>query len=189
MFAQVYFNVGAWASAKGITVKDVALPAGKAGQFNGVSVTMNEAFDLEERTWYLVHALGSIAIWSLDRRAVQRMFDDLRDAKQSHDAGRLEKMIANYRDFEIRSSEHAVWLLDRLDAASVIDAYTNFMRADLESMTELHRTGKAPVWRQFFRRWNEQVRAGNWQVVPFYPRVIPDFHPIQIQNQEILQQQ
>ena len=162
---------------------------GKAGEFKGISVVMNSSYDVEEQTYYLVHALGSIVRWSLSHQDVQKMFNELRDAKKGDDRGRLERAIDHYRGFEIESSEFAVWLLAELGHAEVAPSYSNFMRADLEALTEFHRTGKAPVWRDFFSRWNEEVVAGHRQLPSFSPKQIPDFRPCETEKQEILQQQ
>ncbi len=163
----------------------------QAGAFDGVSVTLNSAYGSEELTYYLAHALGSIARWSLSRAAVQGMFDELRAAKADRppDVMRLERAIDGYRAFEIESSEFAVWLLAELGHGGAVASYTNFMRADLEALTEFHRTGRAPVWRDFYSRWNEEVAAGRRQVPPFHAKPIPPFTPAAIEKQEILQKQ
>jgi hypothetical protein len=63
------------------------------------------------------------------------------------------------------------------------------MRPDLEALTIFHKTGRAPVWQDFFREWNEEVATGRRQVLPFCPSDIPDFLPRRIERQEILQEQ
>jgi len=47
------------------------------------------------------------------------------------------------------------------------------MRADLEAMTEFHRTGRAPVWHDFFSRWTADVAAGRRYLEPFQVQPIP----------------
>src|SRR4051794_35780827 len=160
-FERTYQAGRHWAASRGIAIREERLKADKAGEFDGLAVTLNAAYGAEERTYYLVHALGSIVRWSRSRPAVQQMFDELRAAKEHRDdAGRLERAIERYRTFEVESSEFAVWLLAELGHGDVVPAYTNFMRADLEALTEFHRTGRAPVWRDFFARWNEEVARG-----------------------------
>jgi hypothetical protein len=100
-----------------------------------------------------------------------------------------EAKASALRAFEIASSEFAVSLLTDCGYPNVLDSYTNFMRADLEAMTEFHWTGKAPVWRRFFAKWNDQVAAGERRIEAFKPKVIPTFRPADIETQEILQQQ
>jgi hypothetical protein len=119
------------------------------------------------------------------------MFDALRMAKKAKDAdpSRLEQAIERYRAFEIESSEFAVWLLADLGCLEVVPSYTNFMRADLEALTEFHRGGQAPVWRDFFARWNEEVAYGRREVLAFRPKPVPPFRPVQFEKQEILQEQ
>jgi hypothetical protein len=63
------------------------------------------------------------------------------------------------------------------------------MRADLESMTEFHRSGQAPQWRHFFAQWNAQVAAGNRQVQAFAPQPISVVRIVEFKTKEILQQQ
>jgi hypothetical protein len=63
------------------------------------------------------------------------------------------------------------------------------MRADLEALTEYHRTGKAPVWRDFFALWNADVASGRRVVTPYTPKPLPAFTPVAIERQEILQKQ
>jgi hypothetical protein len=180
-----------WAESRGIKVSLRRLAAGKAGEFNGVSATVNSDYAVDERCWYFAHALGSIVRWSLSRDAIQAMFNELRDARKQRDAdpARLEKAIEQYRAFEIEASELAVWLFGELGHMEVIGAYTTFMRADLEALTIFHRTGKAPVWRDFFADWKRGVADGRIEVVPFRSKPIPAFVPVRIENQEILQRQ
>lgn len=191
IFDQVYRDVESWAQAHGIRISHDKLKREKVGAFDGVSATMNSDYGSEERTYYLTHALGSIVRWSLSRPAVQEMFDELRAAKKNQGAEpeRLERAIERYRAFEVESSEFAVWLLAELGHSSVIPSYTSFMRADLEALSEFHRRGHAPVWRDFFSRWNEEVACGRRRVEPYRPKAIPSFSPVRIENQEILQEQ
>ena len=60
-FAKALQNVRAWAQQHGIEVRKRRLTPEKAGMFNGLSVTINSAYSLEEQTYYLVHAVGSIS--------------------------------------------------------------------------------------------------------------------------------
>ncbi len=190
-FDRINQDVCTWADLHGIHVTEQKLPAGKAGEFDGVTATMNNAYSAEERVYYLTHALGSMVRWALSQETVQALFDELRAAKKQKvsDIGRLERAIAAYRAFEIESSEFAVWLLLQLGHSSVVPSYTNFLRADLEALTEFHRHGKAPVWWHFFSRWNEEVSQGRRQVEPFIPKPIPPFTPVKTEKQEILQKQ
>src|SRR4051794_35934238 len=62
-FEKIYDSIGSWAETHGIRVRDESLSPGKAGEFNGVTATMNRGYDVQERAYYLVHALGSIVRW------------------------------------------------------------------------------------------------------------------------------
>jgi len=119
------------------------------------------------------------------------MFDELRDAKPEKETrpDRFDRALARYRAFETESSEFAVWLLADCGYFRVGGASSNFMRADLEAMSEFHRTGRAPIWRSFFQKWNDDVAAGRRQLVPFEPKPVPPFQPVKIEKQEILQRQ
>src|SRR5437763_1639114 len=82
-FQSLYGKLFRWAKDHGIQTSDSSqLPRNQAGEFDGLSVTMNSDYPLEERCYYLVHSLGSIVDWSIDSAGVQRLFDDLRSAKQ-----------------------------------------------------------------------------------------------------------
>jgi len=188
-FEQALAALRSWCEAVGIEVTEQLLPPEKAGEFRGTSVIMNSRFGAEERVYYLADAIGSIVRRSLEPDAIQAMFDELRDAKQEKDSDpdRFERAIAQYRAFEIESSEFAVWLLADRSCRDAIGSYTNFMRADLEAMTEFHRSGRAPQWQAFFRQWNEDVAAGRRKVEPFQPQPIPPFEPVKTEKQEILQ--
>lgn len=191
VFDRVYRDVESWAQAHGIRIRHDTLKREKVGAFDGLSATMNSEYGTEERTYYLAHALGSIVRWSLSQPAVQEMFDELREAKKNRgpEPERLERAIERYRAFEVESSQFAVWLLGELGHSNAIFSYTNFMRADLEALSEFHRRGRAPVWRDFFSRWNEEVASGRRRVEPYRPKAIPPFSPMRIENQEILQEQ
>jgi len=188
-FEKIVREVKSWCQTRGIAVQEQVLKPEKAGEFTGKKVTMNRDYAAEERLYYFIHAIGSIVLWSTSKKAVQHMFDELRDAKENRQdrPERLERMIERYREFEIESSELAVGLLIELGHLDVIPAYTNFMRADLDSMTEFHRTGRAPVWHDFFKKWNEDVAAGKRVPKPFAHKQIPPFDPLEIEKQEILQ--
>jgi hypothetical protein len=188
-FARILDDVRDAAERRGVRVGERTLKPEQAAVFDGVSVVLNRDYEPEELTYYLAHALGSIARWSLSRDAVQAMFDELRDAKKADDAGRRERAIEAYRAFEVESSEFAVWLLAELRHTDVVPSYTNFMRADLEALTEFHRTGTSPVWREFFARWNAEVAAGRRVVPPIPPKRLPAFTPRTIERQEVLQKQ
>ena len=190
-FDQVYEAVCRWAKSRGITVHHSQLKPNKAGEFDGNSATMNTAYSVEERTYYLAHALGSMIRWSLSLPKIQQLFYELRTAKKDKqiDPERLERAIDEYRAFEVESSEFAVWLLAHLGHAVAIPYFTNFMRADLEALTQFHRLGRAPVWRDFFADWNQQVAQGRRSVPPFSAKPIPAFGPKPIEIQEILQEQ
>lgn len=190
-FEKVYRDIRAWGEAHGIRVHEQSLSPEKAGVFDGLSATMNREYEPEERSYYLIHALGSMVSWSLSRLEVQAMFDELRAAKKGREAdpARLERAIERYRAFEIESSEFAVWLFSELGHKDVEPSYTNFICADLESLTRFHRGGKAPVWRDFFARWNDDVAEGRRQVPPFQPKPVPPFVPVCVEKQEILQEQ
>jgi hypothetical protein len=191
IFERTYEKVRDWANSRGIQVREASLAANKAGKFDGKSVSMNSAFSAEERLYYLAHSLGSIVRWSLSREHVQHMFDELRDAKKNKekDPARLERALADYQAFETESSRFAVQLLKDLEAADVLPAYTNFMRADLAALTIYHRRGEAPVWRDFFAGWNAEVASGRISILQFRAKRIPAFTPIPIETQEILQKQ
>jgi hypothetical protein len=191
LFQKVYCSVRAWAAVRGIEVQERSLPRDKAGEFTGTHVLMNNKFGWEERSYYLAHAVGSIVCWSLDKPGVQRFFDGLRAAKEHREANaaELSYWIEQFRAFETRSSQFAAWLLEELEYPAAKESYSNFMRADLEAMTEFHRTGHAPGWRMFFARWNREVASGQRVVASFEPKIIPPFHPVRLEKQEILQPQ
>jgi hypothetical protein len=179
-----------WAEDHGIRVDLRRLGREQVGVFNGVSIALNDMYDARELTFYFVHALGSIIIWSRDSITTQKMFDELRDAKtDKSDRARLEVAIDAYQKFEIESSELAVGLLQILKLDACVADYTSFLRADLAAMTIFHRTGEAPVWADFLAQWNSDVANGRRIVEPFQPRAIRTFKPIRIERQEILQKQ
>jgi hypothetical protein len=190
-FERTYLATCSWAEAHGISVHQKYLDAKKAGEFDGLSATMNTRYSAEEQTYYLAHALGSIVRWSQSFAEVREMFAELRAAKNSRreNPARLESAIQSYQAFEVESSEFAVWLLGEIGQGDVIPMYTNFMRSDLEALTQFHRIGVAPVWRDFFAQWNRDVRRGLRKVEPYHPKPIPEFKHILIERQEIIQKQ
>lgn len=188
---QLIARLETWAADHGIHVSEREMTIDKAGEFDGLQIVLNRDYGVEERAYYLAHSLGSILGWCLDRDRVQQMFDELEAVKepQNQESARLESAIDAYRRFETMTSEFAVQLLVELGFRELVPGYSNFFRADIEAMTVFHRTGVAPVWREFFRRWNDGVRRGERNVMLFAPRPIPSFQPIRIETQEVLQQQ
>lgn len=174
----------------GINVRQAELDDEVPGEFDGPTITLNEDYDAAERAFYLAHSIGSIATWSIDPDRSQQVFRELRQAKRgaSSDPARLERALTAYESFENVTWEFAVWLLEETGHAGFVSAFTNFGRADMEAMEIFHRTRKAPVWREFFTEWNEQVRQGRRSVRPFISRSIPPFQAIAIPKQEIVQE-
>jgi hypothetical protein len=111
-------------------------------QFDGPTITLDPGNDPEFRCYYLAHALGSIAQWSIDTAETRRVFDELHAAEASRgaDPGRYKRAVARHRAFEARSSGHAVWLLAALCHGWAVAGYTVFFRADLAAVPP-HRGG------------------------------------------------
>jgi hypothetical protein len=179
------------AAGYGITVRQAELDAEIPGEFDGRTITLNHRYDAAERCFYLAHSIGSIAEWSLHCDRSFQVFRELSQAKQqkASDPKRLERALAAYLAFETRTWELAVWLLEDTGNKGVVPEFTNFGRADMESMRVFHSTGKAPVWRDFFATWNEQIRRGARAVAPVTSHPIPEFQAVSIPKQEIIQEE
>jgi hypothetical protein len=160
------------------------------GEFDGLTITINPRHDRTAASFYLAHSFGSIAQWSTDFERAQKVFDNLRDAKHDRrtQPARFEEALRQWRDFETTSSEHAVWTLGEISHAGAIGPYAVFFRADLEAMTIFHREGKAPRWPEFFSEWKRKVAGGEIRIEPFEPKPVPPFHPVRIEQQEVLQE-
>jgi putative component of membrane protein insertase Oxa1/YidC/SpoIIIJ protein YidD len=171
----------------GVAVRCEPLGAEQPARFDGLSITVSPGYDLEARSHYLAHSLGSIAAWLLDPGGTAPLYRELREAKAQRDVDleRLERAVAAFCRFEERTSEYAVWLLAEAGHPEAIAGYTNFFRADLAAMAEFHRHGVAPVWREFLAAWNGRARRGEQEVRPFHPRPIPPFEPRRIELQEV----
>jgi hypothetical protein len=187
---KLYADLRSRAEALALRVTEEPLPLETAGKFDSRSVTMNSAYDLEARCFYLVHAVGSIARWCEQPEESKDVFIELRTARKHRqaDPGRLERALVPYRAFEEAASEHAVWLLADLGYGEIIPRYTNFARADLEALTAFHRSGVAPVWRDFFAAWNARVQRGEQPVPPYQPKPVPPLRPVRMHQQEVLQE-
>lgn len=190
-YEALYQAVRQWCEAHGISVREQSLSRERAGEFDGISATLNGGYSVEERALYLAHTAGSIVRWCSDKQNVEEMFRDLHHATagKGRDPAELEPAVLRYHAFEADTSRLAVQLLTELGFSEAIAAYTNFMRADLEAMTQFHRTGRAPVWNTFFSTWNERIAAGQICAAPFPPRPLPHFRPERIPLQRIQQQQ
>ena len=174
----------------GIKLREAKLGPDTAGKFDGPSITLNPDFNPQELAFYLAHALGSIAQWSTDFHHARVVYSELRAATRERPGSieRFVKALGRYLEFEETSSEHAAWLLHEIGHDWAIPEYAVFFRADLAAMSEFHTTGKAPVWRDFFTRWKERVAAGEQKIEPFRPRPVPEFRPVEIPTQEVLQE-
>lgn len=161
----------------------------KPGEFDGPSITINPLHDLEARCYYLAHSFGSIAQWSTDFQKSQKVFDDLRNARDKKGSRpQFDQALEAWRRFEEASSEHAVWVLREIGHLNAVPSYTVFFRADIEAMTIFHRTGKEPGWPEFFADWKERVERGEVRVESFPPRPVPRFQPARIEPQEVQQE-
>ena len=132
-FEKVYGAVRDWAKSHGIQVSLKRLPAKKAGEFDGLSVSMNSELRAERRrTYYLVprprqhRPLESQPLRTsrpcLTSYAMPRRKATLTPAARAGN----RRPIAPSRP---NPSEFAVWLLTELGHADVVPSYTNFMQA------------------------------------------------------------
>ena len=189
-FAQLFDALSRYAESNGIRVETRELPPDVPAEFDGLSITINERHDVEARCYYLVHSIGSIVGWAVDFDGTREMFHELRDAKADKDADpdRLERALKRFLEFEARSSEYAVWILQTLGHPEVIHRYTEFFRADAAAMEMFHRSGKAPEWPPFIAEWRRRVDRGEQDLVPYLPRKVPAFRPRKIEHQEVVQE-
>jgi hypothetical protein len=162
----------------------------KPGEFDGLSITINPRHDAVAAAFYLAHSFGSIVQWSTEFESAKKVYDDLRDAKESRDREpeRFEAALSRYRTFEQSSSDYAVWVLGQAGHPGAIHPYTIFFRADIEAMTIFHRSGKAPEWPRFYAEWKRRVASGEVKIQPFRAKPVPPFRPVRIEQQEVLQE-
>ncbi len=188
IYVRAFRAICDWAKGHQMQVFQQPLEPSHVGKFDGESFILDPSYPLAERVFYLAHAVGSALIWFVDD-SVSSMFQELRAAKSAPEGPRFERALAQYQAFEIESSQFATWLLQELGFAGLTSEYSNFMRADLESMTIFHRTGVAPVWREFFANWNQEVSHGKRLVEDFSPVEISQVSPRKFELQEILQKE
>jgi hypothetical protein len=190
-FERLYADLERRAGGYGVRVLSRRLPPETPATFDGPTVALDPRYDLESRCYYLAHALGSIAQWSTDTDATRAVFDELHAAEEARraDLGRFDRAVAEHLAFEERSSGHAVWLLADLGHGRAVPGYATFFRADLAAIGEYHRTGVAPVWREFYPAWREKVARGEVKVRPFEPRPVPQFRAVPIPKQEVLREE
>jgi hypothetical protein len=188
-WADVWERLAARIEASGVRVLAQPLGFETTGIFDGLSITTNTFCDLQTRCHNIAHSFGHIAQWGLDYAAQQRLYDDLHAAKanQAGDAAALERALLRFRGYEEEASGYAAWLLSDCGNRDALPAFTNFARADIETIVGFHRDGTAPIWHEFFDAWNRDVAAGRRQVLPFDPKPIPPFAPRFIQPQEVIQ--
>lgn len=119
------------------------------------------------------------------------VFDEMHEAEASREfePARFERAVVEHLAFEERSSGHAAWLLTNLGHGWAVSEYTNFFRADMAAIAEYHRSGVAPVWREFYPPWKEKVARGEVKIEPFEPRSVPAFRAIPIPTQEVLREE
>ena len=160
------------------------------GVFDGLSITTNTAYDLPTRCHNIAHSFGHIVQWCQDYPVQRRLYDDLHAAKanKAADPAALERALRRFRAYEEEASGYAAWLLADSDNADALPAFTNFARADIEAIVAFHRDGIAPIWHDFFDRWNGDVAASRRTLVPFAPKPIPPFAPRWIEPQEVIQE-
>jgi hypothetical protein len=187
--AELLDGLAEFVRSRGIELRTRNMDVEKPGEFDGPSITINPKHDRQALSFYAAHALGSIYQWSTDFEHAQKVFDDLRQAKETGgEADRFEESLAQWRRFEATSSDHAVWVLGDIGHAGAIEPYTVFFRADIEAMTIFHRTGKEPRWPDFFAEWKQKMARGEIRVEPFHPRPMAPFKPVKIEKQEVLQE-
>jgi hypothetical protein len=181
-------DLAARAAKYGISVNEKRMKDDAAGEFDGPTIHLNQHYESAEQTMYLAHAIGSIAEWSLHFNRSRQTIDQLQTAKRKTDETALRRALASYLGFEERTWERSAWLLVDLGYHKLVPEFTVFGRADLESMRIMHMTGSAPMWRDFYDRWKEEVSRGTRNVKPFAPRPIAPFQAVPIPKQEIVQE-
>jgi len=186
-WANTYERLKARIEACGVRVLARPLGFETTGVFDGLSITTSTSYDLQTRCHNIAHSLGHIAQWSLDYPAQQSLYDDLHaaQANRAADPAALERALLRFRAYEEEASQYATWLLIESGCADALPAFTNFARADIEAIVAFHRDGIAPIWHEFFDRWNREQAAG---VQPFEPKPIPPFTPRWIEPQEVIQE-
>lgn len=139
----------------GVRVVSCELAPETPAVFDGPTVTLDPRYDLESRCYYLAHALGSIAQWCTDSATTRAVFDEMHEAEASRktESARFDRAVAQQLAFEERSSGVAVALLADHGLDWAVPGFTTFFRADLEAIAEYHRSGAAPVWREFYPAW------------------------------------
>jgi hypothetical protein len=189
-WADVYERLTARIEACGVRVFAQRLGFETTGIFDGLSITTNTSYDLETRCHNIAHSFGHIAQWSLDYIYQQQLYDDLHAAKANKAAYpvALEQALQSFRCYEEEASQYATWLLADTGNSDALPAFTNFARADIEAIVAFHRDGIAPIWHEFFDRWNWEAAVGQRRVLPFEPKPIPPFTPRHIEPQEVIQE-
>jgi hypothetical protein len=189
-WAVVYERLRASCAARGVRVLEREMEPETTGVFDGPTIVTNTAYDLETRCHNVAHSLGHIAQWSLDHDAHHRLYERLYAAKaaSANDPEPLRLALESFRAYEEEASQYAAWLLGEAGCDDALPAFTNFARADIEAIVGFHRDGIAPVWREFFAGWNDDVTLGRRQSQPFEPKPIPPFTPRLITPQEVIQE-
>jgi hypothetical protein len=190
-YDDLFSRLSTRAAAYGVRVKRDSLGPETPATFDGPTVTIDRSCEEDACCYYLAHALGSIFQWSSDTAGTRAVYGELRQAKavRSKDPGRMETALDRYLAFEELSSDHAVWLLADLGRSDAIPGYTLFFRADLAAMAQLHRSGVAPIWREFYPAFKEAVARGELGVAPFVPRPILPFQAVRIDPQEVVREE
>jgi hypothetical protein len=190
-FDRLYTDLERRARGYGVRVRTRPLPAETPAAVDGPTIALDPGYDPESRCYYLAHALGSICQWTTHPDATRAVFDELHAAEESRrvDPDRFERAVAEHLAFEERSSGHAVWLLAEIGHGRAVPGYTTFFRADLAAVAEYHRTGVAPVWREFYPAWKDRVAGGDVKIRPFHPRPVPQFRAVPIPTQEVLREE
>jgi hypothetical protein len=172
----------------GVCVLTMRLGPQTTGVFDGLSITTNSECDLETRSHNLVHSFGHIVQWSLERPRCESLYETLNVAKERghEDTLALERALSEFREYEEEASGYAAWLLIDTGSAEALASFTPFARADIEAIVRYHRDGIAPIWREFFAKWQARAARKEIDVIPFDPKPIPPFTPCQIAPQEII---
>jgi hypothetical protein len=189
-WATVYERLKARIEACGVRVLAKQLGFETTGIFDGLSITTSTTYDLATRCHNIAHSFGHIAQWSLDYAGQQRLYDDLHAGKanKAADPAFLEQALARFRAYEEEASQYASWLLADTGNADALPAFTDFARADIEAIVGFHRNGIAPIWHEFFDRWNREVAEGQRRSLPFELKPVPPFTPRWIEPQEVIQE-
>jgi hypothetical protein len=123
----------------GFAIELRRLEAPKTGIFNGLTITLDPAVDLETRCFILIHLFGHSVQW-----VAPSLASSLAELKHTDDHARFMQAL---HDYEFAAAGYGMQLLHEAGVTDLDQWMSDFVETDWRYVEHYYRTGQIPLLR------------------------------------------